>query len=616
MRCPRPTKTPGIAPPPNGHILATGYDARGRKQYRYHPDFRLAQDADKYDRCAAFGHALPLLRARLVDDLARRNLCQERVVGAVVRLLDLAALRVGNEQYAAANNSFGATTLRQRHAKLTGQTLRLRYRAKGGAKKEVAISDRSLTTLVRRLQDLPGQHLFQYEEDGEICTIGSEDVNAYIRDAMGDEFSAKHFRTWSASVEAFTFLYDAAEAANPESDAGACGRPAGQYPRGCSQGLCPPGDDRGGAGARRFCRGGGAAAARGQISFALRTRIFGLSAKCARRRSTAPHRLNPYQRGPQSSAMTFSILAAAQTVPTKASAAEPVAAANTNPLQDVRIWWDSSVAWVESHWLQIGIAIAAGLIIYFLLSMIRGFALKRAQSAPGQFTLTDIVGRVIHKTKSLVLAIISIRLVAGYAQPPALVLQIIQFVFTVAVVMQVAIWVREIVLGLIQRRAAEGHNETLSNAMGIIRLLISVALFAIAAIVILDNMGVNVTGLVAGLGIGGIAIGLAAQGIFSDLFASLSIIFDRPFRVGETIKYDTSIATVERIGLKSTHLRSINGELLVISNTNLLSKEITNYRQSPPSARPICDRGDLSDDARNAARAPCAAEGTGRGRRP
>ena len=199
-------------PAPNGHILATGCDARGRKQYRYHPEFRLAQDADKYDRCSAFGHALPLLRARLVDDLARRNLCQERVVGAVVRLLDLAALRVGNEQYAAANNSFGATTLRQRHAKLTGQTLRLRYRAKGGAKKEVAISDRSLTTLVRRLQDLPGQHLFQYEEDGEICTIGSEDVNAYIRDAMGDEFSAKHFRTWSASVEAFTFLYDAAEA--------------------------------------------------------------------------------------------------------------------------------------------------------------------------------------------------------------------------------------------------------------------------------------------------------------------------------------------------------------------------------------------------------------------
>jgi small-conductance mechanosensitive channel len=273
--------------------------------------------------------------------------------------------------------------------------------------------------------------------------------------------------------------------------------------------------------------------------------------------------------------VTFSLLTAAASAAAKTAPATRTAA--TNPLDDLRYWWDASLAWVNSHWLQIGIAVGAGLIIYFLLSMLRGFALRRAQSAPGQFTLTDIVGRVIHKTKSLVLAIVAIRLVAGYAQPPALILQIIQFVFTIAVVMQVAIWAREIVLGLIQRRAAEGHNETLANAMGIIRLLISVALFAIAAIVILDNMGVNVTGLIAGLGIGGIAIGLAAQGIFSDLFASLSIIFDRPFRVGETIKYDNSIATVERIGLKSTHLRSVNGELLVISNTNLLSKEITNY---------------------------------------
>jgi small-conductance mechanosensitive channel len=270
--------------------------------------------------------------------------------------------------------------------------------------------------------------------------------------------------------------------------------------------------------------------------------------------------------------MTATILTiAAKTPPAKTSAA------TSDPLDAMRDWLDSSVAWVNSHWLEIGIAIALGLAIYSLLSMFRRIALKRAQAAPGQFTLTDIVGRVIHKTKSLVLAIISIRLVAGYAQPPAPVMQLIHYVFTVVVVLQAAIWAREILLGLIQRRAAEGHNETLSNAMGIIRLLISVALFAVAAIVILDNMGVNVTGLVAGLGIGGIAIGLAAQGIFSDLFASLSIIFDRPFRVGETIKYDTSTATVERIGLKSTRLRSINGELLVISNTNLLAKEITNY---------------------------------------
>ncbi|UNK80440.1 DNA topoisomerase IB [Sphingopyxis granuli] len=200
-----------FCPAPNGHILATGYDARGRKQYRYHPDFRLARDAGKYDRCAAFGHALPLLRARLQDDLSRRTLCQERVVAAVVRLLDLAALRVGNEEYAAANNSFGATTLRQRHARLSGATLRLSYRAKGGARREVTISDRNLATLVRRLQDLPGQHLFQYRDADGTHAVASDDVNAYIREAMGEDFSAKHFRTWWGSVEAFAFLYEAPE---------------------------------------------------------------------------------------------------------------------------------------------------------------------------------------------------------------------------------------------------------------------------------------------------------------------------------------------------------------------------------------------------------------------
>ena len=272
--------------------------------------------------------------------------------------------------------------------------------------------------------------------------------------------------------------------------------------------------------------------------------------------------------------MTFFPIAAATTAAPKAA---PARAPTTNPIEDMQRYWDMSAAWVNSHWLQIGVAIGAGLAIYFLLSMLRRFALKHAQSAEGELTLTHIAGRVIHKTKSLVLAIVAIRMVAGYAQPPAMIMQAIHFVFIVAVVLQVAIWAREILLGLIRRRAAEGHNETLSNAMGIIRLLISVALFAIAGIVILDNMGVNVTGLIAGLGIGGIAIGLAAQGIFSDLFASLSIIFDRPFRVGETIKYDTSTATVERIGLKSTRLRSVNGELLVISNTNLLAKEITNF---------------------------------------
>ena len=271
--------------------------------------------------------------------------------------------------------------------------------------------------------------------------------------------------------------------------------------------------------------------------------------------------------------MNFSILAAA----TAAAKTAPAKAAATNPLDDLRLWWDTSIAWVNSHWLQIGIAIGAGLLIYFLLSLARTFALKHAQSATGDYTISHIAGRVIHKTKSIVLAIVSIRLVAGYAQPPALILNTIQVIFTVAIGLQVAIWAREIILGLIQRRASEGHNETLNNAMGIIRLLISFALFSIAIIVVLGNLGVNVTGLIAGLGVGGIAIGLAAQGIFSDLFAGLTIIFDRPFRNGETIKWDNTIATVERIGIKSTRLRSVNGELLIVSNTNLLSKEIANF---------------------------------------
>lgn len=240
-------------------------------------------------------------------------------------------------------------------------------------------------------------------------------------------------------------------------------------------------------------------------------------------------------------------------------------------------WWDSSWQWADDNWLKIAIALGAGLLIYGLLSLILNFALKRAEKVQGEYAITDIVSRVIRKTKTFILAMLSIRLVAGYAEPPTVVMNIIHFIFTVAVVLQVAIWAREIILGLIHRRAVDGQNETLSNAMGIIRMLISVALFGIAAIVILDNMGVNVTGLIAGMGIGGIAIGLAAQGIFSDLFASLSIIFDRPFRVGETIKYDQSTATVEKIGMKSTRLRSINGELLVVSNTNLLAKEITNF---------------------------------------
>lgn len=240
-------------------------------------------------------------------------------------------------------------------------------------------------------------------------------------------------------------------------------------------------------------------------------------------------------------------------------------------------WWNDAQAWVDSHWLQISIAAAVALLVYLVLAWLRRIAVRRAAATVGQLSVTDIFTRVAAKTRSLVLAIVALRMVIDYADPPALVASVVHMAFIVAATLQVAIWAREVLISLIARRASESPNETLVNAMGIIRLLISVALFAVAAIIILDNVGVNVSALIAGLGIGGIAIGLAAQGIFSDLFAALSIIFDRPFSNGETIRYDQTTATVERVGLKSTRLRSVNGELLIISNTNLLNKEIANF---------------------------------------
>jgi DNA topoisomerase-1 len=192
---------------PNGHIQATGYDDKGRKQYRYHTGFREAQEAAKYERCPIFGHRLPRLRARVEADLRRRDLSRARAVAAVVRLLDLGHIRVGNEDYARANKSFGATTLRRRHARVRGQKLRLQFRAKSGKLRVMTITDGTLSRFVRRCQDLPGQHLFRWvDAEGETHPVTSTDVNAYIRDAMGEDFTAKHFRTWGASVLAFEAL--------------------------------------------------------------------------------------------------------------------------------------------------------------------------------------------------------------------------------------------------------------------------------------------------------------------------------------------------------------------------------------------------------------------------
>jgi DNA topoisomerase-1 len=193
-----------FCPDPNGHIQAVGYDARGRKQYRYHPLFRERQETLKYERLARFGRCLPKLRKKVEADLTGKPTARETVLAAVVRLIDETRMRIGNEEYAKENKSFGATTLRNRHAKVERGRLKITYTGKHGIKRTVTLTDRNLVRIARRTQDLPGQHLFEYVTDEkEVCPVTSGDVNAYIKDAMGEEFTAKDFRTWGASVIAF-----------------------------------------------------------------------------------------------------------------------------------------------------------------------------------------------------------------------------------------------------------------------------------------------------------------------------------------------------------------------------------------------------------------------------
>ncbi len=196
-----------FCPHRNGHIQAIGWDEKGRKQYRYHPEFRAAREDEKYNLCAAFGRALPKLRAKVEADLATRAHTKEKTIAAIVRLLDTEHLRIGNETYAKTNKSFGVTTLRDRHANIRGSTLRLQYKAKSGKLRTLTINDGSLARFVKRCQDLPGQKLFQYvDADGQPRPVTSSDVNEYIRNAMGGDFTAKHFRTWGASAIAFETL--------------------------------------------------------------------------------------------------------------------------------------------------------------------------------------------------------------------------------------------------------------------------------------------------------------------------------------------------------------------------------------------------------------------------
>ena len=189
------------------HIQAIGVDARGRRQYRYHPDYRAKQDAGKYEDLLEFGKALGKIRRQVDKDLKRKNLDKQRVVAAVIRLLDEEKVRVGNRQYARENQSYGATTLMSRHLKREHGRLMMRFKGKSGIVHEVALTDRRLARVVKRCQELPGQMLFQYVNgDGEPQPVTSADVNDYVREASGGDFTAKHFRTWGASVIAFEQL--------------------------------------------------------------------------------------------------------------------------------------------------------------------------------------------------------------------------------------------------------------------------------------------------------------------------------------------------------------------------------------------------------------------------
>ena len=190
-----------ICPGDDGHLQATGYDARGRKQYRYHPRWREVRDETKYGRVIAFGGVLPRIRRRVGRDLARPGLPREKVLATVVRLLEKTFIRVGNEEYARENESFGLTTLRERQVKVNGSQLRFRFRGKSGVQHEVEVADPRIAAIVRRMQDLPGEELFQYvDDDGEVRAIGSSDVNTYLKEVAGEDFTSKDFRTWAGTL--------------------------------------------------------------------------------------------------------------------------------------------------------------------------------------------------------------------------------------------------------------------------------------------------------------------------------------------------------------------------------------------------------------------------------
>ncbi|UBF23743.1 DNA topoisomerase IB [Kovacikia minuta CCNUW1] len=196
-----------ICPFPNGHLQATGRDAKGRKQYRYHPLWRSIRDQTKFTRMIIFSQSLPTLRERLEHDLLLPGLPKEKVLAAILRLMEMTRIRVGNEEYARTNESYGLTTLRDEHVEVKGAQMQFHFRGKSGIEHEIAITDKRLARIVKRCQDIPGQELFQYRDDnGEYQTISSGDVNDYLREITGQDFTAKDFRTWAGTVLAASEL--------------------------------------------------------------------------------------------------------------------------------------------------------------------------------------------------------------------------------------------------------------------------------------------------------------------------------------------------------------------------------------------------------------------------
>ncbi|HET9428540.1 MAG TPA: mechanosensitive ion channel family protein [Allosphingosinicella sp.] len=242
--------------------------------------------------------------------------------------------------------------------------------------------------------------------------------------------------------------------------------------------------------------------------------------------------------------------------------------------------WNEVAAWATKNSSDILLAVLIGLVIASLLYLLRRVGHRLIRDRDASISWRTIFGRVLAKTSLFFIIACAAKLVSSQTDAPYLLRRTIDIAFTVATAVQAAVWARELILGFIQHRVGdEEAHRALGSAIGIIRLLVTVALFAIAIILILDNLGVNVTGLVAGLGIGGIAIGLAAQGIFSDLFAALSIIFDKPFSKGDVISFGSPPTTgvVEHIGLKSTRIRSLGGEEVVMANTKLLEQQLQNW---------------------------------------